>query len=203
MFWIGLQYYRGYYRCSSSKGCSARKQVERSRTDPNMLVITYTSEHNHPWPTQRNALAGSTRSQPSKSTNTSAANNLKASQIDPPQVQREGSATAKDQKRETDNASANTATSIKEEIKDVERSMEIDSGQELNSEFLHSYRPSDPEEARRSDDFFADLGEIEGDPLNLLFSHGFGGDGGKDAKGMDPFGIFDWAEEQNPFGVKW
>lgn len=36
--------------------------MERSRTDPNMLVITYTSEHNHPWPTQRNALAGSTRS---------------------------------------------------------------------------------------------------------------------------------------------
>lgn len=32
--------------------------MERSRTDPNMLVITYTSEHNHPWPTQRNALAG-------------------------------------------------------------------------------------------------------------------------------------------------
>ncbi|KAG6423577.1 hypothetical protein SASPL_113978 [Salvia splendens] len=62
----GSPYPRGYYRCSSSKGCSARKQVERSRTDPNMLVITYTSEHNHPWPTQRNALAGSTRSQPAK-----------------------------------------------------------------------------------------------------------------------------------------
>ncbi|KAJ6812960.1 putative WRKY transcription factor 35 [Iris pallida] len=58
----GSPYPRGYYRCSSSKGCSARKQVERSRTDPNMLVITYASEHNHPWPTQRNALAGSTRS---------------------------------------------------------------------------------------------------------------------------------------------
>ncbi|KAF3335952.1 putative WRKY transcription factor 14 [Carex littledalei] len=54
----------GYYRCSSSKGCSARKQVERSRTDPNMLVITYTSEHNHPWPTHRNTLAGSTRGGP-------------------------------------------------------------------------------------------------------------------------------------------
>jgi hypothetical protein len=26
-----------------------------------MLVITYTSEHNHPWPTHRNTLAGSTR----------------------------------------------------------------------------------------------------------------------------------------------
>ncbi|KAF9623212.1 hypothetical protein IFM89_000573, partial [Coptis chinensis] len=62
----GFPYPRGHYRYSSSKGCSARKQVERSRTDPNMLVITYTSEHNHPWPTQRNALAGSTRTQPPK-----------------------------------------------------------------------------------------------------------------------------------------
>jgi hypothetical protein len=35
--------------------------VERSRTDPSMLVITYTSDHNHPWPTHRNALAGSIR----------------------------------------------------------------------------------------------------------------------------------------------
>ncbi|XP_074574865.1 uncharacterized protein LOC141831408 [Curcuma longa] len=62
----GSPYPRGYYKCSSSKGCSARKQVERSRTNPNMLVITYTSEHNHPWPTQRNALAGSTRCHPLK-----------------------------------------------------------------------------------------------------------------------------------------
>ncbi|CAN6288647.1 unnamed protein product [Urochloa humidicola] len=60
----GSPYPRGYYRCSSSKGCSARKQVERSRTDPSMLVITYTSDHNHPWPTQRNALAGSIRPPP-------------------------------------------------------------------------------------------------------------------------------------------
>uniref|UniRef100_A0A453PBU9 WRKY domain-containing protein n=1 Tax=Aegilops tauschii subsp. strangulata TaxID=200361 RepID=A0A453PBU9_AEGTS len=70
----GSPYPRGYYRCSSSKGCPARKQVERSRTDPNMLVITYTSEHNHPWPTQRNVLAGSTRSHYAKnSSNTDAA----------------------------------------------------------------------------------------------------------------------------------
>ncbi|OAY78747.1 probable WRKY transcription factor 65 [Ananas comosus] len=46
----GSPYPRGYYRCSSSKGCPARKQVERSRTDPNMLVVTYSFEHNHPWP---------------------------------------------------------------------------------------------------------------------------------------------------------
>ncbi|KAF3792846.1 WRKY transcription factor 22 [Nymphaea thermarum] len=57
----GSPFPRGYYRCSSSKGCLARKQVERSRTDPSMFVITYTSEHNHPAPTHRNSLAGSTR----------------------------------------------------------------------------------------------------------------------------------------------
>ncbi|KAJ9168676.1 hypothetical protein P3X46_020172 [Hevea brasiliensis] len=46
----GSPYPRGYYRCSSSKGCPARKQVERSRVDPSMLVVTYFCEHNHPWP---------------------------------------------------------------------------------------------------------------------------------------------------------
>ncbi|KAL5576972.1 hypothetical protein UlMin_018671 [Ulmus minor] len=50
----GSPYPRGYYRCSSSKGCPARKQVERSRVDPTMLVVTYSAEHNHPWPASRN-----------------------------------------------------------------------------------------------------------------------------------------------------
>ncbi|XP_058100163.1 WRKY transcription factor 22-like isoform X2 [Magnolia sinica] len=50
-----------YPRCSSSKGCLARKQVERSRSDPTTFIITYTAEHNHPIPTHRNSLAGSTR----------------------------------------------------------------------------------------------------------------------------------------------
>ncbi|XP_008812523.2 probable WRKY transcription factor 35 [Phoenix dactylifera] len=44
----GSPYPRGYYRCSTSKGCSAKKQVERSRTDSSVLIITYTSDHNHP-----------------------------------------------------------------------------------------------------------------------------------------------------------
>ncbi|URE12159.1 WRKY transcription factor [Musa troglodytarum] len=57
----GSPYPRGYYRCSSSKGCQARKQVERNREDPGILVITYTAEHNHPVPTHRNSLSGSTR----------------------------------------------------------------------------------------------------------------------------------------------
>ncbi|CAL9216647.1 unnamed protein product [Arabidopsis halleri] len=55
----GSPYPRGYYRCSSTKGCPARKQVERSRDDPTMILITYTSEHNHPWP-----LTSSTRNGP-------------------------------------------------------------------------------------------------------------------------------------------
>ncbi|CAL4888637.1 unnamed protein product [Urochloa decumbens] len=57
----GSPYPRGYYRCSSSKGCAARKQVERSRTDPNTFILTYTGEHNHAAPTHRNSLAGTTR----------------------------------------------------------------------------------------------------------------------------------------------
>ncbi|KAH9604132.1 hypothetical protein KSS87_010472 [Heliosperma pusillum] len=60
----GSPYPRGYYRCSSSKGCLARKQVERNRSDPKMFIVTYTSEHNHPMPTHRNSLAGSTRQKP-------------------------------------------------------------------------------------------------------------------------------------------
>ncbi|KAJ9139828.1 hypothetical protein P3X46_030526 [Hevea brasiliensis] len=57
----GSPYPRNYYRCSSSKGCAARKQVERSNTDPNMFIVNYTGDHTHPRPIHRNSLAGSTR----------------------------------------------------------------------------------------------------------------------------------------------
>ncbi|KAL1826864.1 hypothetical protein ACET3Z_005276 [Daucus carota] len=50
----GSPYPRAYYRCSSSKGCLARKQVERNRADPTMLMVTYSCEHNHPWPASKN-----------------------------------------------------------------------------------------------------------------------------------------------------
>ena len=50
---------RGYYKCSSVRGCPARKQVERSRDDPTMIIITYTSEHNHPWPLASSSRNGS------------------------------------------------------------------------------------------------------------------------------------------------
>ncbi|URD96511.1 WRKY transcription factor [Musa troglodytarum] len=44
----------GYYRCSSSKGCPARKQVERSRVDPTVIVVTYAFDHNHTSPLPKN-----------------------------------------------------------------------------------------------------------------------------------------------------
>ncbi|KAK1279033.1 putative WRKY transcription factor 35 [Acorus gramineus] len=46
----GSPYPRGYYRCSTSKGCSAKKQVERCSTDGSIFIITYSSTHNHPDP---------------------------------------------------------------------------------------------------------------------------------------------------------
>ncbi|XP_057763314.1 probable WRKY transcription factor 29 [Arachis stenosperma] len=44
----GSEYPRSYYRCSSCKGCLARKQVERSHSDPQVFIVTYTAEHTHP-----------------------------------------------------------------------------------------------------------------------------------------------------------
>nr|GMC78779.1 probable WRKY transcription factor 29 [Ipomoea batatas] len=57
----GSPYPRSYYRCSSSKGCLARKQVERSCSEPGMFIVTYTAEHCHSQPTRRNSLAGTIR----------------------------------------------------------------------------------------------------------------------------------------------
>ncbi|KAI3513082.1 hypothetical protein L1887_20408 [Cichorium endivia] len=43
----GSPHPRGYYKCSSVRGCPARKHVERALDDPTMLIVTYESEHNH------------------------------------------------------------------------------------------------------------------------------------------------------------
>ncbi|XP_057970945.1 probable WRKY transcription factor 35 [Malania oleifera] len=207
----GSPYPRGYYRCSSSKGCSARKQVERSRTDPNMLVITYTSEHNHPWPTQRNALAGSTRSQPSK---TNAASKTTSNPgFDP---QRTNSNQKEDimnnnQKDEEHNSGVNasdhilscSASAVKEEMGEVEKQyLEMEDGEFGEGFAQTSYRPALPDQSNHQpEDFFADLGEIEADPLsNLLFTEGFEEDHeGKESKGtgMDPFSLFGWTGHTN------
>ncbi|KAF8413482.1 hypothetical protein HHK36_001469 [Tetracentron sinense] len=180
----GSPYPRGYYRCSSSKGCSARKQVERSRIDPNMLVITYTSEHNHPWPTQRNALAGSTRSQPIK--NNAASKSSAATHT-------QNSINLKEEHKE--NSTNSAIASVKEETVEMENPLDMDEG-EFNQVIHHSYRPALPD-SNQAEDFFADLGEIEPDPLNLLFSQDPGfteekSDEERENKGLDPFSLFDW-----------
>jgi hypothetical protein len=45
-----FQFVRGYYKCSSVRGCPARKHVERAPDDSMMLIVTYEGEHNHSHP---------------------------------------------------------------------------------------------------------------------------------------------------------
>ncbi|XP_058737415.1 WRKY transcription factor 22-like [Vicia villosa] len=100
----GSPYPRGYYRCSSSKGCLARKQVERNRSDPTMFIVTYTSEHNHPAPTHKNSLAGSSRQKP----------------LTPPQAQAEGETSNKDVAKASSPATATTTTTSGGEEEEVQ-----------------------------------------------------------------------------------
>ncbi|GMH27709.1 hypothetical protein Nepgr_029552 [Nepenthes gracilis] len=198
----GSPYPRGYYRCSSSKGCSARKQVERSRTDPNMLVITYTSEHNHPWPTQRNSLAGSTRSHhhhpSSKPTATTAAAAAKErSTLSMKDSETNNSTmlvTATAEHHET-NGTSSTSSIYKEETNNRngdQKQIEVEADHHddhLNEEYFDyesTYRPA-AATADDPQDLFAELGD-------LFFSQSFSESAGKEIKELDPFsGLFDWA----------
>lgn len=214
----GSPYPRGYYRCSSSKGCPARKQVERSRTDPTLLVITYNSEHNHPWPTQRNALAGSTRSHHAKNSKSNSSHNLQKPIVkaEPDQTATAASATtATAATSTTTTATTSTASNstpttttmaVKEEAmvgSEMEKgtidhgtSVALDHGDLMQQMFSQSYRPMIPEGGHHVDDFFADLAELESDPMSLIFPCG---DPGREKAttpkglGADPlFNMLDW-----------
>lgn len=196
----GSPYPRGYYRCSSSKGCSARKQVERSRTDPNMLVITYTSEHNHPWPTQRNALAGSTRSQPSKTNNASSTSKSSLHNNQKPFKN------IKEEPKEC--SSSNTPLLVKEEAHEEMEKALVDrqDHHDFDSVFDESFNEHMMSNLNQPDNFFADLAELDPDPMNLIFPKGLMGDkldeerdNNNNSKAMDPFNMFYWGEG-NIFG---
>lgn len=179
---------RGYYRCSSSKGCSARKQVERSRTDPNMLVITYTSEHNHPWPIQRNALAGSTRS---SSSNPTSSKSLTANA--------NATISSNGHKNTTHLPSSATplaASAVKDE--QPEEDIEFENVEDDDHNQIAAYKPELHHHHHQPEDFFADLEELEGDSLSMLLSRGCAGD--QEIKTTASEGIadfFGWSDDNN------
>ncbi|KAM0014270.1 putative transcription factor WRKY family [Helianthus debilis subsp. tardiflorus] len=57
----GSPYPRNYYRCSTTKDCSARKQVERSPVNPSNFIVSYSGDHLHPRPTHLSSLVGTTK----------------------------------------------------------------------------------------------------------------------------------------------
>ncbi|KAJ0965369.1 hypothetical protein J5N97_026507 [Dioscorea zingiberensis] len=57
----GSPYPRGYYKCSSARGCPARKHVERAVDEPGMLIVTYEGEHKHGLPENSIVNGGSQR----------------------------------------------------------------------------------------------------------------------------------------------
>ncbi|XP_022757461.1 WRKY transcription factor 22-like [Durio zibethinus] len=130
----GSPYPRGYYRCSSSKGCLARKQVERNRSDPAMFIVTYTAEHNHLAPTHRNSLAGSTRQKPLTAQTVTAGDSTKTSSAKPAN-------------------SSSPATSVEEEL--VALNTKVESREDLaEDEGEDDFGMSD---TAVSDDFFEGL----------------------------------------------
>ncbi|KAG2720443.1 hypothetical protein I3843_02G026900 [Carya illinoinensis] len=149
----GSPYPRGYYRCSSSKGCLARKQVERNRSDPGMFIVTYTGEHNHPAPTHRNSLAGSTRQKP-----------LTTQTV-----------TAGDSKRPNSAKPSSPANSMEDELA-LPQSTTIDSKEDSREEGEDLVEEEEEEDefgisdVALSDDFFAGLEGIVGPEVGDYFS---------------------------------
>jgi hypothetical protein len=185
-----------------------------------LLVITYNSEHNHPWPTQRTALAGSTRSHHAKNGKNNSLHNLQKPIVkaESDQAAAAASATAVTAATSTtttattstaSNSTPTTTMAVKEEAV-VGSEMEkgtidhgtsvaaLDHGDLMQQMFSQSYRPMIPEAGgHHVDDFFADLAELESDPMSLIFPGGGDNPGREKATskglGADPlFSMLDW-----------
>lgn len=150
--------------------------MERSRTDPNMLMITYTTEHNHPWPTHRNALAGrSTRSQQLKANAAynSYIGSLSPSDSDTNAINEEHKVSPTisivnptDESTTKDGAMLKVEEGVLDAMIDEEFCE--DQFQHMNYEPLQSVN-----DYSQPGDFYAELGELESaDPINLMFCQG-------------------------------
>ncbi|XP_027773000.1 probable WRKY transcription factor 14 [Solanum pennellii] len=53
----GSPFPRNYYKCSTSKHCEAKKQIEKSPKDENIFVVSCSGGHNHDPPMNRRYLA--------------------------------------------------------------------------------------------------------------------------------------------------
>lgn len=191
----GSPYPRGYYRCSSSKGCLAKKQVERDRTDPNTVIMTYTSDHNHPWPTQRSSLAGSIRQ----------TRCIKSEESCPNQ---EITGSKPEENVEMHKAGQGDSDSVQSGFTSIMEPLKVaaattitteDAGAPINDERLFNIHDEDISGLQISisallhnDDLFADLPE----PMNM-FSRQFvdyqSYDDDPDSTVVDPFNLFNWS----------
>ncbi|KAG9156506.1 hypothetical protein Leryth_027519 [Lithospermum erythrorhizon] len=151
----GSPYPRSYYRCSSMKGCQARKQVEQSCTDPEVYIVTYTAEHCHSQPTRRNSLAGTVRNKfpvIPKSPTAAVGNNS-------PPVASNKELSSKSPPLNESYEEELSKTNIKQQILD----------EELRTvEWGHSNNNGDPffiPEFVMNDDFFSGLGDLDGPEL--------------------------------------
>ncbi|KAL5216716.1 hypothetical protein ABZP36_008117 [Zizania latifolia] len=178
---------------------------------------------------KRNALAGSTRSHHGKNGGGGGGSGSKSSHNEKshqPYIKEE----QKDQATTTATMTASTVTTtnsispvaVKEEdalaagsseALELERAMDtagvVNHSELMDHVFSQSYKLMIPETGQQPDDFFADLAELESDPMSLIFSKEYmeakpsGGDHDAQekaamvAKELGPFDMLDWSTSTN------
>ncbi|CAH9069004.1 unnamed protein product [Cuscuta europaea] len=152
----GSPYPRSYYRCSSAKGCLARKQVEKSNSEPGTFIVTYTAEHSHSHPTRRNSLAGTMRNNkfiaPAAATSTSKPTPQLLPQIISHHHQgKEPSSSSSSDLSPASSKEEAIVTSIKDEERLVEVGGDINMAQKKQPVIMDD-----------DEDFFAGLEDLEG-----------------------------------------
>lgn len=181
----GSPYPRSYYRCSSCKGCPARKQVERSYRDPTMLEITYTAEHNHAWPTS-NHRNGTAFTGSSTSTQKDMIVPQSPQKSDVPAVQGSNPASpTRDIMVEEEKPGSQPATDcldfnvIVAAVEDHDQTADLHM---LRSNHMHY------------DDLFADLGELKD---FARYSADYKSDEETGSTIVDPYNLFNWSSSSS------